>query len=299
MKVPPRMPPRKGVPPGRRPGQVPIVGPTPDYARAYVPPKTVPPPTDHRTIEIATVRLAPEIDPRCMVTQRSFPRMRPRSDAGRLPSGRPSVRPVTLRSGGPRRPRAAAISRPVWALLGVAVALAVVVGVRLFVQRIPNASPIRAGRLPESVREHTAGEAVKAAPLPTVAAERQSAAGASAAVRPQRVAAVPPEVPPHESLAVRSAPTAHFRGDSTAKQRAAVGPTPTGTAAGSLRPRQFPAVSSAGVASPNRDALGRPAGSAQQPPRASARADSPNRSEAVAQPTASPPPPRSRRPSFF
>ncbi len=56
--------------------EIPVVGPTPDRARTYVAPQALPPVTDHRTLEIETVRLSPEIDPRRMLTQPSMARVR-------------------------------------------------------------------------------------------------------------------------------------------------------------------------------------------------------------------------------
>jgi hypothetical protein len=294
-----KAPPKRGVPPVGRRREVPIAGPTPDHAQAYFPPKTVPPATDHRTIEIATVRLAPEIDPRCMATQRSLPRMRPRTDRGSLSSGRPSVRPVTLPSGGPRRGGVAALPRPVWALLGVGVALAVAILVRLVVERVHSAPLDRAGQLPVPVRNHTASQAGELRPLPAAAAERKPAGGASAAVKPHRIASAPPAALPRELLAPRSAPTGAFQGESAAKQSAAIGPAPPGVTTASVRPEPSPAVSSAGSSPPNRDAPGLPGGSAQEPKRASGHAEPPTDTESAEESAVPPPAPRSRRPSFF
>jgi len=55
--------------------EIPVVGPTPDRAQTYVAPQALPPVTDHKTLEIETVRLAPEIDPRRMLTQPSLARV--------------------------------------------------------------------------------------------------------------------------------------------------------------------------------------------------------------------------------
>ena len=55
---------------------IPVVGPTPDRARTYVAPQALPATTDHKTLEIETVRLSPEIDPRRMLTQPSLARVR-------------------------------------------------------------------------------------------------------------------------------------------------------------------------------------------------------------------------------
>jgi hypothetical protein len=56
--------------------EIPVVGPTPERARTYVAPQELPPVTDHKTLEIETVRLSPEIDPRRMLTQPSLARVR-------------------------------------------------------------------------------------------------------------------------------------------------------------------------------------------------------------------------------
>jgi hypothetical protein len=50
--------------------EVPAVAATPDHAREYVPPTTVPPPTLHKTFEMETVQLAPDVDPRRAKTLR-------------------------------------------------------------------------------------------------------------------------------------------------------------------------------------------------------------------------------------
>jgi len=292
------VPPKRGAAPGKSRGEVPIVGPTPDHAQAYFPPKTVPPPTDHRTIEIATVRLAPEIDPRCVATQRSLPRMRPPANGGRLPSGRPSVRPVTLPSGGHRRPRVATISRPVWALLGVAVALAVAVLVRLAVQRVPSISPDSASRLPQPVREHAARHAHQRTPLPGAGVERRAAVGASFAHTPQRVASAPSGALPRESAVHSSAATTDFRSGPAVKQTAAVSAAPPRVPP-ALRAELSPTIPSAGRSPADGDAHGRPAGKAQEPTLATGTAESPGGTEPATQSTDSQPAPRSRRPSFF
>ena len=67
----------------------------PDRARAYVPPRALPPVTDHKTLEIQTVRLAPEIDPRRAPTQPGVARVRWPPKARNV-----SLRPVTLRAFG-------------------------------------------------------------------------------------------------------------------------------------------------------------------------------------------------------
>jgi hypothetical protein len=50
--------------------EVPAAAGTPDHAREYVPPTTVPPPTLHKTFEMETVQLAPDVDPRRAKTLR-------------------------------------------------------------------------------------------------------------------------------------------------------------------------------------------------------------------------------------
>lgn len=82
-------------------GEPPHVGPTPDYASEYVPPRELPKPADHKTIENIPVRIAPEVDPRSLQTQKAM-RVLEREEAQRhlmlmgvdttaaTPSARPS-----------------------------------------------------------------------------------------------------------------------------------------------------------------------------------------------------------------
>lgn len=53
-------------------GEPPFVGPAPDYASEYVPPRELPKPVEHKTIENIPVRIAPEADPRRAQTQKAM-----------------------------------------------------------------------------------------------------------------------------------------------------------------------------------------------------------------------------------
>lgn len=51
---------------------VPPVGPSPDHASEYVPPRPLPKPADHKTMENIPVRVSPEADPRRAQTQKAM-----------------------------------------------------------------------------------------------------------------------------------------------------------------------------------------------------------------------------------
>ncbi len=53
-------------------GEVAVVGPSPDHASAYVPPRDLPKPADHKTIEVSPIRISPELDPRRAHTQKAM-----------------------------------------------------------------------------------------------------------------------------------------------------------------------------------------------------------------------------------
>lgn len=52
--------------------EVAVVGPSPDHASAYVPPRDLPKPADHKTIEVSPVRISAEADPRRARTQKAM-----------------------------------------------------------------------------------------------------------------------------------------------------------------------------------------------------------------------------------
>lgn len=51
---------------------VPPVGPSPDHASEYVPPRPLPKPVEHQTMENVPIALSPDIDPRRMRTQKAM-----------------------------------------------------------------------------------------------------------------------------------------------------------------------------------------------------------------------------------
>lgn len=53
-------------------GEVAVVGPSPDHASAYVPPRELPKPADHKTIEVSPIRISAEADPRRARTQKAM-----------------------------------------------------------------------------------------------------------------------------------------------------------------------------------------------------------------------------------
>ena len=53
-------------------GEVAVVGPSPDHASAYVPPRELPKPADHKTIEVSPIRISAEADPRRAHTQKAM-----------------------------------------------------------------------------------------------------------------------------------------------------------------------------------------------------------------------------------
>ncbi len=53
-------------------GDVAVAGPSPDHASAYVPPRELPKPADHKTIEVSPIRISPEADPRRARTQKAM-----------------------------------------------------------------------------------------------------------------------------------------------------------------------------------------------------------------------------------
>jgi hypothetical protein len=62
--------------------EVPLAGPSPDHAAAYVPPRDIPKPADHKTIDISPIRISPDADPRRALTQKAM-RVIKREDAHR------------------------------------------------------------------------------------------------------------------------------------------------------------------------------------------------------------------------
>ncbi len=54
------------------PDEVPLAGPSPDHASAYVPPRDIPKPADHKTIDISPIRISPDADPRRALTQKAM-----------------------------------------------------------------------------------------------------------------------------------------------------------------------------------------------------------------------------------
>jgi hypothetical protein len=227
--------------------EVPVAGPTPDRARAYYAPRALPLTTDHRTFEMATVQLAPDIDPRRMPTQLSLSRVR---DRGAVPG---SIAPVSAQARPDSRypgarARLRALLPAVWLWAGAAAAV-LVAGLAL-------------------ARHLPVGQAQRRA-LSFVSALRSSVAERFA---PVPIAAPPrPVGPPARSLGRLATGSlgAAFSGAAASLERgvpAAAGSIPSG-AAGTLPIRpggQDSPLDRQGQSYPLRSAPGRP--SSEPPP---------------------------------
>lgn len=124
-------------------GEPAFAGPAPDHASEYVPPRELPKPVEHKTIENIPVRIAPEADPRRAQTQKAM-RVLEREEAQRhlmlmgvdataaTPSARPSS--ASFSDAGSSKSRAGL-------LIGGAIVFLVLVAIGFIVVNIVRGDP--------------------------------------------------------------------------------------------------------------------------------------------------------------
>lgn len=174
--------------------EVAVVGPSPDHASAYVPPRELPKPADHKTIEVSPIRISPEADPRRARTQKAMHVVK-REEAQRhlmlmgvdataaTPNARaPQTSDAELDSGGKSR---------AGLIIGGGIVLMVLVAIGFIVFNVLNPEPGGVTATSSSTHQPLA------APVPTLTARPAAVATLSPAA--QQTAVAPEPGPPPSS----------------------------------------------------------------------------------------------------